>query len=170
MHCWCWGFAISWPLHPVSLFKFFWSYRNCQLGQRLYFCILSLNVRSLLFKLPGFVSKAEENKNIEPAVHFFNSFSSFLYSSSPPPLQSRSWFWQWWAGQYCCGRYDNCYWTKWFSWWNHRLQTYIFPSFLLGFKYFDILYLTTLQPCHTNIYKFSNNVNTFHRVNLKMKI
>ena len=74
-------------------------------------------------------------------VNFICSFSSFSYSSSPPSLQSWSWFWQQWAGQYCHSRYDNLDWTKWFSWWNYRFQTYIFPSFLLGFQYFDIPYL-----------------------------
>ena len=93
---------------------------------------------------------------IDSVVYFVNSFSSFFYFSSPPPVQSWSWFWQWWAGQHCYSRHDNFAWTKWFSWWNYWLQAYILPSFLLGFQ--DLIFHTWLKPCHTNTYKYFINV------------
>ena len=51
------------------------------------------------------------------------------------------------------------------------------PGGIVGFKltYFQVscqvsnilIFHTLLQPCHTNTYKYSNNVNTFHSANLK---
>ena len=57
-----------------------WSQRNYQIGQRLYLCILYFNVRSSLFKLPEFVSKAEENKNSLDIRNWFCSlFLRFIF-------------------------------------------------------------------------------------------